>query len=186
MTVNLRWSIAVHESAHACAAFVLGRPIYSIKLFADGTGEFRGSGVKFAPLDERASIASISADWKRDGGPRDLEWVKHHCIIALAGPCATARLAGAAAGRASGEMDIFNVRSLLSTLPLTDGEQAAKFDDANEQARQLVTKHWFAVRSLAAVVWAAGDGDTYEAQIRETLQMAQSRDESVSRRNPML
>lgn len=173
MTIDRRWIAAYHESAHAAASAVLREPIYSIKVFDTGAGEFRSSAPTFVPpnWNERQAVDSLCAGWRKDGGP-DVEWVKRKCVILLAGPCTNSQLLGGAAAIAVPEDDIYQARSLISTLALSEEPQAAAFEDANERALQLVRRHWHAIGCLAARVYCDEAGEIFERQIRETLELA--------------
>jgi hypothetical protein len=170
LVVDCRWVAAFHESAHATAAAVLGEPIYSILVRNNGSGEFRSSAPTFVPnnWDERAALDGLCTDWRKAGGPQDVEWVTRQCVISLAGPSATSHLISDAAALAAGEGDIYKVRTLIATLSLNEQQQIAKFDRAFEEAQQLVVRHWTTIHALASVVYSA-DGEIFEPEIRNTL-----------------
>jgi hypothetical protein len=171
LVVDCRWVAAVHESAHAAAAASLHEPIYSIVVHNNGSGEFRSSAPTLVPpnWDERAALDGLCAGWRKDGGP-DVEWLTRRCVISLSGPSATSHLIGDAAALAAGEGDIYKAQSLIATLPLNEQQQVARFDQAFEEAQQLVIRHWTTIHALASVVYSA-DGEIFEPEIRRALRL---------------
>jgi hypothetical protein len=171
LMIDCRLVAAFHESAHATAAAVMGEPIYSILIRNNGSGEFRSTAPTLLPhnWDERAALDGLCTDWQKAGGP-DVAWLSRQCVISLAGPSATSHLIGEAAALAAGEGDIYKVRTLIAVLSLNEQQQIARFDQAFEEAQQLVLQHWTTIHALATFVYSA-DGEIFEPEIRNALRL---------------
>jgi len=156
-----------HESAHAVAALVLGDPVYSLVAREDGSGGFRSHRpVAGIALEKQQSVLdSICDGWRKDGGPKDHEWLKRKIVGALAGPQASYRLLGDTPGC---EHDFAYARSLISTLSTFSEDQRDRlYDRCGKVADEIVERHWYEIECLAARLYC--EGELFEPEILDTL-----------------
>jgi hypothetical protein len=125
-TGSRRWTVAVHEAAHVVVARRLGWRVRSAQVFADGSGYTDD----VAPAGGEATTVAVQ-----------------NAVIALAGPCASARQRWfLPAGCGHDERDAR--RALRGT--------GVSYNQARTQARRLVDRHWRDIDKVARRLYHDG------------------------------
>lgn len=123
-----RWTVAVHESAHAVVAEELGWSVRSVRIIKDG--------------DE--GIMSDAPPWLRDRTRRATE----NAVIALAGVCASLRETDGAEPYGLEHDRADAVRALRGV--------EVSYPEAEMRARELVNGHWGRIQRTAERLYRLG------------------------------
>jgi hypothetical protein len=148
--------VAYHESGHATAAYVLGRPISSLTIWSDGSGEFRGleipGRVAATPDDDQRTLRAIC---EISRGKLDPLRTMDRITQMLCGPLAQERV-DADGWWHSSYYDFDTVRVLARTIAPSERVARRWLDYGMFYAHQIVEKHWDAIEALAAQLGRRG------------------------------
>jgi hypothetical protein len=136
-----RQRAAFNESAHACMALYLDRPVFSVECDAQGGGLCRHAppSLNAEQRPRTAEDDSKSWDYLVSNVTFSTDFVRTQALILLAAPCAVQILTGGQEGCGD---DLARVESLIGNLPLSARERGKLFDDYAAEARSVIDTFW--------------------------------------------
>jgi hypothetical protein len=150
----------IHEAAHATLAFLLGRPVSDVTVFADGGGEFRSypRSADRGAVDQEAAADAILAGARSSSESRAL-WFDQ-LVTRAAGRAAAHRFGATNPVYDRGsDSDFALIRKVARALCGTPAEADDYVREIERAAAHLVAEHWPAIKSVAKALRRTGHLD---------------------------
>jgi hypothetical protein len=168
----------IHEAAHAILAFLLGRPVSDVTVFADGGGEFRAHPQSFDRHVDQEAVADAILAGARPS--RELRKLWRDQLVGRAAGRAAERRFGAtnpAYDRGSAG-DFVLIRKVAHAICATPAEADDYVRMIEREAACLVERYWPEIQSVAAALRRTGHLD--KAGIEAAIQAVRPPTRSVA------